>query len=854
MFDFLKGAEPVSQCTPPKFVPVEVLNEGEQKKLVAEYIEKAKGYTFLINRCLDSQDVDGAFNHGAALADLLQTESFNPHNYYELYNVVSEALLNLGFQVSDKNRFTNEQVCSQYEIAQYRKGVVQRLYLMITVAPELSTRGYARVLDVLSDLAVMIKQSQNVTHSLFLRYFLLCAYKSHLADSTPVETERTVHFLLHNFAQMNRMWVRMAEAHASASAEVSKPSSSPDNEKVLSNQEQRKELSVLVGMNLSRVSSLNNLTPEMYSKIILPYVLKHVDLCEDALAQSEILQFIVHAFPADFQMLTVDQLFGIFGKVDQSVPILSIVNQLLTRFLGFDGELIDSTSGKTTFVTVAKNIEELFNSEGSLALINKFEVLEKLLRFALKVNSKDVRNIKNLFKFADFQIDLAIGEEQLTSKDASRALLSFVKSPFDAFKWNSDDSEEEAETSPLVILSQIDHLPSLIKRLLPSDRGIIATEICKILIHSSITITTLAQFSFILNLTSSLVREGPGSSYFFAMLTLIDTGSVESTMSIVQELANVMDTAFTEKAASKAVLPIGFKVIRLMHDAEKDSLIKLVQFLAQFVKRNAPKNPKSCVQLCIEAARTLDRLEFGEEATQFATTAVSDFFDLLRGQYEKRRGTEGISALFDVFLYVTNFVVSATTVDFATSLNSQLCSIAATFSSDSQSGDSQNSNLANLKPVQATIACSSFANCANLFWRKDQRMNEVKNVQACLAKACQVAATNSNLAVSLELLYSVLSWAVFFIENGCSIDIKWIQALISLIRKKQGEIEQSGQSLDTAISKTTRNFYTNTVKHIQENNLIQGDNGGDDDEEDEGDWNGEGEGDEDGDGEAEEDE
>lgn len=308
------------------------------------------------------------------------------------------------------------------------------------------------------------------------------------------------------------MWVRMADIHDEGT-EGGKNSFTGNDSKILSTYEQRKELSVLVGMNLSRVTSLRNLTPEMYSKIILPYVLKHVDLCEDKLAQSEILQFIVHAFPADFQILTIDQLFAIFGKVDQSVPILSIVNQLLSRFLDFDGELIDPTTGKTTFVTIAKNIEELFNSEGNLALINKFEVLEKLLRFALKVNSKDIRNIKNLFKFADFQIDLAIGEEQLTSKDSSHALLSFVKTPFVAFNWEDEDSE--TTTSPLVILSQIDHLPSLIKRLLPSDRAIIATEICKILINSSITISSLAQFSFILQLTSSIVREGPGSSYFF---------------------------------------------------------------------------------------------------------------------------------------------------------------------------------------------------------------------------------------------------------------------------------------------------------------------------------------------------
>jgi hypothetical protein len=58
-------------------------------------------------------------------------------------------------------------------MVQYKRGALQRLYLMVTLGPELATRRVARIKDVIEDLSEMLKQAQDPIHALFLRHFLL---------------------------------------------------------------------------------------------------------------------------------------------------------------------------------------------------------------------------------------------------------------------------------------------------------------------------------------------------------------------------------------------------------------------------------------------------------------------------------------------------------------------------------------------------------------------------------------------------------------------------------------------------------------------------------------------------------
>jgi vacuolar protein sorting-associated protein 35 len=385
-------------------------------KLISQSQESIQANSFLMLRSLDNGQVDETFQKASILVEPLITHKLSPRNYYILYHLVSTALIQLSVAITDSTRMTDRQIAEQYEVVQYHKKALPRLYLMITIGPELATRKVVRILDVIEDVTEMLKQAQDPIHSLFIRHFLLSVFKQHLPDSTPQDRDRSLRFLLANFAQMNRMWVRISDTIRDGKASG-----------------ERADLSVLVGTNIQRITSLHGLTIENYSQIILPFISKHVELCEDELAQEFILQSIVHAFPEDFHMVTVERLFAVFGRVEQGVKILFIVNQLLDRFLNYVGGLIDPEQGRQMFVTIAKNIEELFNQEGHLALVDKFETLEKLVRFALRINPEDMKNVKNLMKFTQYHIDLAIGNEVLTQTIPSVKLRTLIECPLLTF-------------------------------------------------------------------------------------------------------------------------------------------------------------------------------------------------------------------------------------------------------------------------------------------------------------------------------------------------------------------------------------------------------------------------------------
>lgn len=737
--------------------PEEFTADEVQKKVVDELNEKITGYSFLMNRALDNGDISSAIQNAINLIDILTIGTLTPRNYYMLYHLVSTALIQLNNAFQDELKIPTRKIAELYETVQYNENALERLYLMITIAPELSNRHLVRITDVLDDLTDMTRQAQDPIRALFLRHYMLSIFKQYLPDSNDVETERSLEFLLGNFAQMNRMWVRIEDIMA-------------HDER----REQRVELSVLIGTNIQRISALRGLNIHNYSTIILPFISKHVELCEDSLAQEFILQSIIQAFPEDYHIATIDELFSMFGKVEQGVKILNIVNQLLERFLNYLGCLVDTERASKIFVVIAKNIEELFNSEGHLALTDKFETLQKLLKFALKVNPDDVKNVKNLMMFTNFHIDLAIGDESLTSVEASMKLRDFLTEPLVAF----------TSAKPLF---EIEYLPVLIKRLRPEDRLTIAALVCDLFLKEGTLITSIEELRFVLAMTATLVRDGPGSSCFFALFHLINAGSIDGTMSIIQELANAMDDA-TEKAAQRAVLPIGFVALKLFEDADDEEKRRLLKFIHTYAENSVEPGCSAPFYLFTEAAKEMDSINLNQFADEFLNSALETWQTLPDGAQKARALT-----------YLINFVVDAQTID--TDVNAQICSLAKLIT----------------EPMRSiNILC----NCAALYWRPDERVREPEKVQACLAAASRAAAAVPEQATMLKGFYSVLGWAAYFQEKEVGLSETWINALVALINEKHEEIQNKGLKIDAVIPKNVRAFYKNTVEYIQEKHLF----------------------------------
>lgn len=756
--------------------PESFSDDANQKKLVASYIETIEAHGFLMNRNVDLVKMEEAVDHAAQLIGPLRTSELTPENYYSIYHVATTSLFAFANGIADRSKIDNRQIAEMYEICQYKMECLTRLYLMIVIGKELAVRGVVRITDMLEDLMQMTRGAQDPIRALFLRHFFVSIFKQALPDSTPQEMEKSLLFLLNNFASMNRMWVRIAN--------------------IMANDERRAErarLSVLLGMNIQSISSLHGMSVEVYSHAVLPFLAKHVELCEDDMAQGFILETLVHAFPEDYHIATIDKLFSIFGRVEEGVRVLSIVNQLLDRFLSYIGGLIDPEQGRLVFVTIAKNIEELFNAEGNLALTDKFETLEKLLRFALRMSPDDVRNIRNLMKFIEFNIQLAIGEEPLTDKNASEKLRLFLECPL-------------ASLSSGEFLYELEYLPVLIDRLVDEDKKILATKICDLMIRSNAVIADLDQLKFFLSTTVSLVINSPGKSCFFACFHLINGGSIMYTTALLQELANGMQKT-CPGAAERAILPIGFCVMKMMVDEEieEDELKKLMQFIVVYGESTAETSPQATLMLFAEASKVFDALEFRTQSSKLLQQAILLLSDIEKPAVKAR-----------MLNYLLQVVLASRFVDL--SCNSELCNCAASL-------------------TPATKQISALVNCSSLFWRADEREQTATTVQACLSKASKIAATASEegQAAVLHGFYQILGAVAMWLKEGVDLNGSWVNALISLIGEKHQAITEKGMTLEGVVGKDQKVFYQNTAIFMRDNNLLtEGDDGDEGEDEGEG--------------------
>lgn len=160
-------------------------------------------------------------------------------------------------------------VTDLYELVQYAGNIVPRLYLLITVGLVHIKTNIALRRGLLKDLVEMCRGVQHPLRGLFLRNYLLQCTRNVLPDAPESDVDcpegnvkDSIDFVLMNFAEMNKLWVRMQHQGHSRDRQ--------------NREREREELKILVGTNLVRLSQLESVTLEKYQKLVLPGILEQV--------------------------------------------------------------------------------------------------------------------------------------------------------------------------------------------------------------------------------------------------------------------------------------------------------------------------------------------------------------------------------------------------------------------------------------------------------------------------------------------------------------------------------------------------------------------------------------------------
>ena len=243
---------------------------------------------------------------------------------------VFDALQHLSSYLKDSHPVNH--LADLYELVQYAGNIIPRLYLMITVGTVYMSIEDAPVKEIMKDMMEMSRGVQHPIRGLFLRFYLSGQARDNLpkgsGDGPEGNLQDSVSFVLTNFVEMNKLWVRLQHQGHSREREL--------------RTQERKELQLLVGNNLHRLSQLVDL--EAYKNVILQPLLEQVVQCRDVLAQEYLLEVITQVFPDEFHLHTLDQFLAAVSRLNPHVNIKNIVIAMMDRLSSYAASESESSS------------------------------------------------------------------------------------------------------------------------------------------------------------------------------------------------------------------------------------------------------------------------------------------------------------------------------------------------------------------------------------------------------------------------------------------------------------------------------------------------------------------------------
>ncbi|KAK1936417.1 putative vacuolar protein sorting-associated protein 35 [Babesia divergens] len=310
----------------------------DQCKLLEEALFYVKEHAYYMRQALDGEDIEEALKRAINVISELRTSTLTPTNYYELYMKVFNELQMLSeFMGNDSKRGMTIQ--RLYENVQQCCFILPRLYLLIMVGAHRIRANVSLSNDILKDISELCRGVQHPMRGLFLRYFLVQICKDSLPDADDSNKDGTLQsfeFLLWNFNEAVRLWVRLNHGSTNLMEQRRR-------------NKERLELGLLVGSNLVRMAQLEGLDAEFYTEIALPKILGVIADMHDMQARRYILDCLIQAFSDEYHLKSLHIILKSIVTSITSDDCISVLTNLMQRlsqyFLVTDLSIEDSVPG-----------------------------------------------------------------------------------------------------------------------------------------------------------------------------------------------------------------------------------------------------------------------------------------------------------------------------------------------------------------------------------------------------------------------------------------------------------------------------------------------------------------------------
>ncbi|KAF3685186.1 Vacuolar protein sorting-associated protein 35A [Capsicum annuum] len=313
-----------------------------------------------------------------------------------------------------------------YELVQHAGNILPRLYLLCTVGSVYIKSKEAPAKDILKDLVEMCRGIQHPLRGLFLRSYLSQVSKDKLPDigseyegdaDTVVDA---VEFVLQNFTEMNKLWVRMQ--HQGPAREKEK------------REKERSELRDLVGKNLHVLSQIEGIDLEMYKETVLPRILEQVVNCKDEIAQGYLMDCIIQVFPDEYHLQTLETLLGACPQLQPSVDIKMVLARLMERlsnYAALSTDVLPEFFQVEAFAKLNSAIGKVIEAQEDMPIAGVVTLYSSLLTFTLYVHPDRLDYVDQILGACVKKLS---GKGKLKDSKATKQIVALLSAPLEKYK------------------------------------------------------------------------------------------------------------------------------------------------------------------------------------------------------------------------------------------------------------------------------------------------------------------------------------------------------------------------------------------------------------------------------------
>ncbi|XP_026393892.1 vacuolar protein sorting-associated protein 35B-like [Papaver somniferum] len=762
----------------------------DEEKWLAEGIAGLQQNAFYMHRALDSNNLRDALKYSAQMLSELRTSRLSPHKYYELYMRAFDELRKLEMFFKEETK-RGCSVIDLYELVQHAGNILPRLYLLCTVGSVYIKSKEAPAKDVLKDLVEMCRGIQHPVRGLFLRSYLSQVSRDKLPDiGSEYEGDAdtvmdAVEFVLQNFTEMNKLWVRMQ--HQGPAREKEK------------REKERNELRDLVGKNLHVLSQIEGVDLDMYKDTVLPRILEQVVNCKDEIAQYYLMDCIIQVFPDEYHLQTLETLLGSCPQLQATVDIKTVLSQLMDRLSNYaasSGEALPEFLQVEAFAKLSNSIGKVIEAQVDMPVVGAISLYVSLLTFTLRVHPDRLDYVDQVLSACVKKLS---SKAKLEDSRATKQIVALLSAPLE--KYNDIGIALKLSNYPRVM----DHLDS-------ATNKVMAVVIIQSIMKNNTCISTADKVDALFELIKGLIKDLDGTP--------------------VEELD---EEDFKEEQSSVA------RLIHMLHNDDPEEMLKIICTVKKHILTGGPQRlPFTVPPLIFSALKLVRRLQGqdGDVVGEDQAATPKKIFQLLHQTIEALLSVPAPELALRLYLQCAEAANDCDLEPVAYEFFTQAFILYEEEVADSKAqvtaihliiGTLQRMNVFGVenkdtlthkatgysaKLLKKPDQCRAVYACSHLFWLDDQEgLKDGERVLLCLKRALRIANAAQQMASAtrgsggpVTLFVEILNKYLYFFEKGNpQITSTAIQGLVELINTEmQSDTTTSDPSADAFFSSTLR--------------------------------------------------